>query len=364
MSPPWCLSLVFLLGMASEGISCPSRCSCQYLEVNCTGQQLQEFPLDIPLDTRQLILAANNVSYLPAVELSFLADLVYLDCRKNLLGDDLDFTFIGVAKLVYLDLSFNNLTQVTFSTFSHLLSLVVLKISDNPNLVAIEKDAFANNTWLRHLDVSRTGLTFLDTSTMRDLPNLRLLGLSDNLWHCNCSFLDFITWMMESDVHFPDADNITCYTPAGLRALRMPAAEAQLHSSCLTQLHKQDYVFLCLVGFCIFLAGTTAAWLAGICAVIYEAHASKGEEEEEEEEDTDWLEKVLKYGKGPGPSWPKSPAGLTGISLHSSSSRELLDCWRLRESKNFLLWKGKEFKTKTFRSPGSHWFFLLFRLQW
>ncbi|NWH76696.1 LRC52 protein, partial [Piaya cayana] len=288
MSPPsrpQPLSLVFLLGvgMASEIISCPSGCSCQYLEVNCTGQQLQEFPAAIPLDTRQLILAANNVSYLPAVELSFLADLVYLDCRKNLLGDDLDFTFIGVAKLVYLDLSFNNLTQVTFSTFSHLLSLVVLKISDNPNLVCIEKDAFANNTWLRHLDLSRTGLTFLDTSTVRDLPNLRFLGLSDNLWHCNCSFLDFIAWMTESNIHFPDADNITCYTPEGLRASQIPAVEAELRFSCLTQLHQQDYIFLGLVGFCIFFAGTVAAWLSGICAVIYEVHTSKGEDEEEEE---------------------------------------------------------------------------------
>lgn len=236
MSPsgsPWSLSLVFLLGVASQGISCPSRCSCQYLEVNCTGQQLQEFPVDIPLDTRQLILAANNVSYLPAVELSFLADLVYLDCRKNLLGDDLDFTFIGVARLVYLDLSFNNLTQVTFSTFSHLLSLVVLKISDNPNLVAIEKDAFANNTWLRHLDVSRTGLTFLDTSTVRDLPNLRLLGLSDNLWHCNCSFLDFITWMMESDVHFPGEGTDVCGTE---RALCSPSQKFS-SQGCATACH-------------------------------------------------------------------------------------------------------------------------------
>ncbi|NXF47087.1 LRC52 protein, partial [Oceanites oceanicus] len=291
MSPsgrPRPLSFMFLLGMgmASERINCPSRCSCQYLEVNCTGQQLQEFPAAIPLDTRQLILAANNILYLPAVELSFLADLVYLDCRKNLLGDDLDFTFIGVAKLVYLDLSFNNLTQVTFGTFSHLLSLVVLKISDNPNLVTIEKDAFANNTWMRHLDVSRTGLTFLDASTVRDLPNLRFLGLSDNLWHCNCSFLDFLTWMTESNVHFPDVDNITCYTPEGLRALKVPAVEAQLHFSCLTQLHKQDYIFLCLIGFCIFSAGTAAAWLAGGCAVTYKVHASKGEEGEEEEEDT------------------------------------------------------------------------------
>ncbi|XP_009812552.2 leucine-rich repeat-containing protein 52 [Gavia stellata] len=283
MSPsgrPQPLSLMVLLGMgmASERINCPSRCSCQYLEVNCTGQQLQEFPAAIPLDTRQLILAANNVSYLPAVELSFLADLIYLDCRKNLLGNDLDFTFIGVAKLVYLDLSFNNLTQVTFSTFSHLRSLVVLKISDNPNLASIEKDAFANNTWLRHLDVSRTGLTFLDTSTVQDLPNLRFLGLSDNLWHCNCSFLDFITWMKESNVHFPDADNISCYTPEGLRALKMPAVEAQLHFNCLTQLYKQDYIFLCLMGFCMFFAGTVAAFLAGACAVIYKVHTSNGEE--------------------------------------------------------------------------------------
>ncbi|NWS75663.1 LRC52 protein, partial [Crotophaga sulcirostris] len=281
------LSLMFLLGMgmASERTNCPSGCSCQYLEVNCTGQQLQEFPATIPLDTRQLILAANNFSYLPAVELSFLADLVYLDCRKNLLGDDLDFTFIGVAKLVYLDLSFNNLTQVTFSTFSHLLSLVVLKISDNPNLVTIEKDAFANNTWLRHLDLSRTGLTFLDTRTVRELPNLRFLGLSDNLWHCNCSFLEFITWMTESNVHFPGADNITCYTPEGLRALKMPVVEAELHFSCLTQLYKQDYIFLCLIGFCIFFAGIMAAWLAGVCAVIIEVHASNGDEEDEEEEE-------------------------------------------------------------------------------
>ncbi|NWY06384.1 LRC52 protein, partial [Nothoprocta ornata] len=282
------LRLICFWGMvlASEKFSCPSRCSCQYLEVNCTGQQLQEFPATIPLDTRQLILATNNISHLPPMELSFLADLVYLDCRENRLGDHLDFTFIGMAKLVYLDLSFNRLTQVTFSTFSQLISLVVLKMSDNPSLVQIEKDAFANNTWLRYLDVSRTGLLFLHTSTVRDLPHLRFLGLSDNPWHCNCSFLDFTTWMRKTNIHFPDAENITCYVPEGLRGLKMPAVQVQLQANCLTRLHKEDYIFLCLIGFCIFSAGTVAAWLAGICAVIYEVHIAKGEDEEEEEEET------------------------------------------------------------------------------
>lgn len=63
----------------------------------------------------------------------------------------------------------------------------------------------------------------------------------------------------------------------------MPAVEAQLHFNCLTQLYKQDYIFLCLIGFCIFFAGTVAAWLAGVCAVIYAVHTSKGEEEDEDD---------------------------------------------------------------------------------
>lgn len=81
-----------------------------------------------------------------------------------------------------------------------------------------------------------------------------------------------------------DADNITCSSPAGLRARAVPAVAAQLRFSCLTQLYEHDYIFLCLIGFGIFFAGTVAAWLAGICAVIYEVHTSKAEEEEEEED--------------------------------------------------------------------------------
>uniref|UniRef100_A0A8C8R8P9 Leucine rich repeat containing 52 n=1 Tax=Pelusios castaneus TaxID=367368 RepID=A0A8C8R8P9_9SAUR len=279
------LVLLFGTGVIPGSPNCPAKCTCQYLEVNCTGQQLQLFPTTIPLDTRQLILANNNISYLPSVELNFLSDLVYLDCRENDIGEDLDFTFISVIKLIYLDLSFNNLTRVTFTTFSQLSSLVVLKLSGNPNLVEIEKDSFANNTWLRHLDVSQTGLTFLDTSTVKDLPNLKSLGLSENLWNCNCSFLDFTLWMKESGVRFPDPENISCYSPAALHGWSIPEVESKLHYACLLHLHETDYAFLGLIGFCIFSAGTVAAWLAGVCAVLYEFHTSKGEGDEEENED-------------------------------------------------------------------------------
>ncbi|XP_005304327.3 leucine-rich repeat-containing protein 52 [Chrysemys picta bellii] len=290
MSPPnghkslW-LVLLFGMGVMAKSLNCPVKCTCQYLEVNCTGQQLQDFPTTIPLDTRQLILATNNISYLPSVELNFLSDLVYLDCRENAISEDLDFTFISLNKLIYLDLSFNNLTRVTFTTFSQLSSLVVLKISDNPNLVEIEKDSFANNTWLRHLDVSRTGLTFLDISIVKDLPNLKSLGLSENLWNCNCSFLDFTLWMKESGVRFPDPENISCYSPPALHGWSMPGVESKLHYTCLLHLHDTDYAFLGLIGFCIFSAGTVAAWLAGMCVVLYEFHTTRGGNDEDEDED-------------------------------------------------------------------------------
>ncbi|XP_026511902.1 leucine-rich repeat-containing protein 52-like [Terrapene carolina triunguis] len=290
MSPPnghkslW-LVLLFGMGVMAKSLNCPVKCTCQFLEVNCTGQQLQDFPTTIPLDTRQLILATNNISYLPSVELNFLSDLVYLDCRENAISEDLDFAFISLNRLIYLDLSFNNLTRVTFTTFSQLSSLVVLKISDNPNLVEIEKDSFANNTWLRHLDVSRTGLTFLDISIVKDLPNLKSLGLSENLWNCNCSFLDFTLWMKESGVRFPDPENISCYSPAALHGWSMPGVESKLHYTCLLHLHDTDYAFLGLIGFCIFSAGTVAAWLAGMCVVLYEFHTTRGGNDEDEDED-------------------------------------------------------------------------------
>uniref|UniRef100_K7GIH2 Leucine rich repeat containing 52 n=2 Tax=Pelodiscus sinensis TaxID=13735 RepID=K7GIH2_PELSI len=288
MSPPhgpdplW-LVLLSAVGAMAQSPNCPAKCTCQYLGVNCTGQQLQEFPTAIPLDTRQLILATNNISYLPSVELNFLSDLVYLDCRENAISEDLDFAFISLNKLVYLDLSFNNLTRVTWSTFSQLSNLVVLKLSDNPNLAEIEKDSFSNNTGLRHLDVSRTGLTFLDTSTVKELPNLKSLGLSENPWNCNCSFLDFALWMKENGVRFPDPKNISCYSPAALRGWPLPEVESKLHYTCLLHLQETDYAFLGLIGFCIFSAGTVAAWLAGICVVLYEFHTTKGEDDEEEE---------------------------------------------------------------------------------
>ncbi|KAG8436511.1 hypothetical protein GDO86_007567 [Hymenochirus boettgeri] len=278
------LIIVMGIGLLDPGLCCPVECNCEHLLVNCTDKQLEEFPMGIPMDTRQLVLTNNNLTYLPSVELNLLIDLVYLDCSHNILGDSLEATFIALP-LVYLDLSHNNLSKITLNTFYLLTSLVVLKLSDNPNLQEIEKDSFANNTGLRQLDLSRTALIYLDVSTVSLLPSLRTLGLSFNPWDCYCPLKDFLKWVMETDIYFIDAENMTCNTPIHIHGLLLKDTEPHINLMCLTTLYERDYLFLGLVGFVIFGSGTVVAWLTGVCVVIYDRLCGSSEDEEDEEDD-------------------------------------------------------------------------------
>ncbi|XP_066451077.1 leucine-rich repeat-containing protein 52 [Eleutherodactylus coqui] len=279
-----CIFLITAVALLQCGLCCPKECSCEYLLVNCTARQLEEFPTDIPMDTRQLILTHNNLTYLSSMDLNLLIDLVYLDCSHNVLGDSLEATFIAVP-LVYLDLSHNNISKITTGTFYLLTSLVVLKLSDNPYLEEIEKDAFANNTGLRQLDLSRTALTYIDVTTVSELPSLRTLGLSSNPWDCYCPMKDFLKWVTESDIYFTDEENMTCMTPVQIYGESLKETEKHINLMCFTNLYERDYIFLMLVGFVIFGSGTVVAWLTGVCVVIYDRLCGTTEDDEDEDEE-------------------------------------------------------------------------------
>lgn len=210
---PWCsvslpyaarlcaLALVLLLAAGAApspalSAGCPARCVCdEQLVVQCAGQRLAEFPAELPLATRQLILSDNGIGELPALQLNYLADLVYLDCSNNSLAELSESTFGNLRKLAYLDLSFNALARIDARTFGPLASLVMLRMTDNPGLSEIDARAFAENGALQVLDVSRNNLTALNVSALMALPALRALGLSGNPWTCDCSTEDLCLWM-------------------------------------------------------------------------------------------------------------------------------------------------------------------------
>ncbi|KAM9689154.1 leucine-rich repeat-containing protein 52 [Trichechus inunguis] len=280
--PRW---LLFSFGMGLvSGSKCPNNCLCQSQEVICTGRQLTEYPSDIPLNTRRLYLDNNRITYLPAMNLGLLSDLVYLDCQNNLIHEVMDYTFIGVFKLVYLDLSFNNLTLISPYSFSVLSNLVQLNISNNPHLSFLHKHTFANTSSLRYLDLRNTGLQILDHGAFHHLTTLRTLYLSGNPWNCNCSFLDFSIYLIMSHLDQPDYQNATCVEPTEMVGWPITGVGNPLRYMCITHLDRQDYMFVLLIGFCIFAAGTVAAWLTGVCAVLYQNARRKSDEDDAEDE--------------------------------------------------------------------------------
>ncbi|XP_069020576.1 leucine-rich repeat-containing protein 52-like isoform X2 [Embiotoca jacksoni] len=175
---------------------CPDRCVCDdQLVVQCAGQHLTTFPVNLPLATRQLIISNNRIVELPPLALNYLSDLVYLDCSNNSLTEISESTFGNLRKLAYLDLSFNTLTRIEDRTFGPLASLVMLRMTDNPGLSEIHPDAFAENAALQVLDVSRNNLTVLNITSLIALPTLRSVGLSGNPWSCECDNEDLCLWV-------------------------------------------------------------------------------------------------------------------------------------------------------------------------
>uniref|UniRef100_A0A8C0Y1H5 LRRNT domain-containing protein n=1 Tax=Castor canadensis TaxID=51338 RepID=A0A8C0Y1H5_CASCN len=303
--PGW---LLFSFGMGLvSGSKCPSNCQCQDEEVNCTGMQLTEYPIDIPLNTRRLSLKDNKITSLPAMYLGLLSDLVYLDCQNNRIREVMDYTFIGVFRLVYLDLSSNNLTSISPFSFSVLSNLVHLNIANNPHLSSLDKYTFANTSSLRYLDLRNTGLQTLDHGAFHHLVVLRTLYLSGNPWKCNCSFLDFSIYLIVSHLDHPDDQNATCVEPTELTGWPISQVGNPLRYMCITHLDHRDYIFLLLIGFGIFAAGTVAAWLTGVCAVLYQNTTRRLNEDEAEDEAGNKLEGTRRIfqSRTNGPRFPQ-----------------------------------------------------------
>ncbi|KAG9282728.1 leucine-rich repeat-containing protein 52-like [Astyanax mexicanus] len=279
------LALVLLLAAGAApspalSAGCPARCVCdEQLVVQCAGQRLAEFPAELPLATRQLILSDNGIGELPALQLNYLADLVYLDCSNNSLSELSESTFGNLRKLAYLDLSFNALARIDARTFGPLASLVMLRMTDNPGLSEIDARAFAENAALQVLDVSRNNLTVLNASALMALPALRALGLSGNPWSCDCQTEDLCLWMHVEGFKFQDEGQTVCQAPAEMRGRRLSEVGMQLRSECHQGLGYWDYLFFIAIGFVIFSAGTVSAWVMGVLMVLYERYSKRKSEE-------------------------------------------------------------------------------------
>ncbi|XP_051989860.1 leucine-rich repeat-containing protein 52-like [Xyrauchen texanus] len=262
--------LMFLVTVASSIPSgCPDRCVCDDQHVvQCAEQDLRRFPSGLPLTTRQLILSNNRISDLPALELNYLSDLMFLDCSNNSLTHISESTFGNLRKLAYLDLSFNSLCKIEEQTFRALESLVMLRLTDNPTLTDFHPQAFSQSSALQVLDISRNNLTRLNVSSLVALAELRSLGLSGNPWLCACDSEELCVWMHNHNFKFQEEGQTVCEGPPYLRGQRLSELGLWLRRQCHPGLGHQDYLFFVAIGFVIFAVGIIMAWTAGMVIVL------------------------------------------------------------------------------------------------
>nr|XP_060615995.1 leucine-rich repeat-containing protein 52-like [Anolis sagrei ordinatus] len=281
------LSLVFLLAMqwAGTAYGCPKNCTCEPWAMNCTNQGLRDLPEGIPPVTRHLILRKNHITTLPILEMTYLNELVYLDCSHNWITMNEMYQFPFVEKLSYLDLSYNRIAHLNSKTFSRVTMLLLLNLSNNPTMQVINPHSFDHNRLLRYVDMSSCNLTQLSAELFRDQYNLHSLGLRNNPFNCDCNLLEFINWLLKPKVNWEviDPENTACNEPGLLKFVPILQAEEYLHEQCLQETILVDHGRTALYTFGFFVGGTLAAWILGVVSVIFYHPIFKREDDLDEE---------------------------------------------------------------------------------
>lgn len=135
--------------------SCIKQVEQAEVRVDCSSQQLQSVPEDLPPDATSVKLGFNHLTQL----------------RRNQLK--------GLSSLKLLDLQWNAIQQVEGGAFAHLGSLETLYMSDN-QLVELEETLFQGLSKLTYLDLSTNCIRSIHASTFQLLPSLQKVLLDSN----------------------------------------------------------------------------------------------------------------------------------------------------------------------------------------
>ncbi|XP_043198319.1 TLR4 interactor with leucine rich repeats-like [Amphibalanus amphitrite] len=181
-APVWVglLPLAALLSL-SAGL-CPPRCVCDdtALQADCSGAQLDSFPISLNPRLRTLLLAKNGILRLDrSMMVSSYKELEHLDLSDNRLESVEPGSFAQQGRLHELRLGNNRLAQLEGSELQGLLQLRVLDLSGN-QLQELPAGLLEPVSLLEELNLAENQLQWLPAASVAGAVSLRRLRLADN----------------------------------------------------------------------------------------------------------------------------------------------------------------------------------------
>ncbi|KAF2357816.1 Leucine-rich repeat [Trinorchestia longiramus] len=171
----------FVVLVSGSDAFCPRGCSCNDVNVNCTGAGLEVVPYMLNPGVVAITLSRNRIQHLDE-SLSFYTDLVTLDLSSNQLTSIAANKFQGLAILRTLNLDNNSLSLLLEGSFQGLANLRKLILNHN-QLTKINSNIFNGLESLEYLELVNNKIKDVDSLGFEYLSSLKRLNLARNRLH-------------------------------------------------------------------------------------------------------------------------------------------------------------------------------------
>ncbi|XP_013786046.2 slit homolog 3 protein-like [Limulus polyphemus] len=233
------------------------------------GNKLRSIPMNLPPCLQSLYMENNSLKELPSFSFQGLINLEHLYLQKNVIEYLHKCAFCNLFNLRSLDLQANKIKNLTVGVFEKLAQLETLNLSQNKikmigsrcfvgldnlktlqishissiiyfdelvfdtlkNLIKLElydsshlSHQVLRSTGVLHalhnvreLNIMHNDLTSLRSDFPSFFPNLEIIKMSGNKWHCNQSILWLQKWITTSHIQFYQSYDVYCSSPLQLQ---------------------------------------------------------------------------------------------------------------------------------------------------
>ncbi|XP_041781629.1 toll-like receptor 6 [Anopheles merus] len=243
-------------------MTCPNNCACYHDNswstniVECSAAGYTDIPNNIPMDTTEVYIDGNNLVELSGHSFIGRKNLRVLYANHSNIEAIYNTTFIGLRRLTILHLENNAIRKLYGHEFSALESLRELYLQGN-RIAYIEDHTFAELRKLEVLRLDGNRITSFEVWQLSANPYLVEIALANNLWTCDCGFVNKLRSYLQSNADkIVDANEISCSYNNATSILRDNGTKCTFREGMSSIVHRQeieDMLPLLLVATCAFV---------------------------------------------------------------------------------------------------------------